>query len=561
MRKPSGSSLIATPVLKTSRGPRATLGSCLLVTLVGLSFGCLGDPSEVGFGPEEDTGGLEDTNLPDVSGPSNNIPGEEPSNNVEEPLNNVEEPSNNGEEPSNHTDEPVHDEENRACGMICGAGQYCNTASGDRGGVCECIPGFVSIDASTCVPAGYGNGADGNGSVEGSRVLDLSTGSAAGRQGADAPWFAAAQLGHRSIGTGGYPQGLAPGDEVLVINLQARRDGVDLSRVGRFRLARVSGVNNLGIEVYARSIDSSLREIGLPADYVIAVVRVPNYGSLTLGQGTTLTARGFDGSTGGVLAIRVADQLWVEGGAVIDMAGRGYRGGQGISNNELRYGQAGESRTGQGSFGQMGGNDGGGGGKYCGAGGGFRMVGQGCRFYADLAGAGDANYQNVSNGGGTYGGTLALLMGSGGGSPQYTADSSLVSGGFQCPGNGGSGGGVVMIGASLATIDGTINAQGVSSNALCMSSQGTAAGGAGAGGTILFGAGQLKASVPMGSVLGGPSVKLQTAPGANSQEAGFLDFHGAGGQGMAVVQAQTLEAAGHPTALIEPTNVFDQLSE
>ena len=53
-------------------------------------------------------------------------------------------------------------------------------------------------------------------------------------------------------------------------------------------------------------------------------------GDLTVPGGTTLTAKGFDGNGGGVLAMRVSGTLRVDG--TISMSQRGYRGGTGGSN-------------------------------------------------------------------------------------------------------------------------------------------------------------------------------------------------------------------------------------
>lgn len=56
---------------------------------------------------------------------------------------------------------------------------------------------------------------------------------------------------------------------------------------------------------------------------------------------------GYDGSVGGVIAIRVSGKLRVSGGGVIEMGGRGYRGGA-IGSAGNCDGYQGESRIGTG---------------------------------------------------------------------------------------------------------------------------------------------------------------------------------------------------------------------
>jgi hypothetical protein len=81
----------------------------------------------------------------------------------------------------------------------------------------------------------------------------------------------------------------------------------------------------------------------------IVLARVPHFGALTVASGGKLTSAPWDGTTGGVLALRAAT-LQVDG--TIDGASLGYRGGQwsqdtqGCSNNLAT--QAGESISGPG---------------------------------------------------------------------------------------------------------------------------------------------------------------------------------------------------------------------
>lgn len=55
------------------------------------------------------------------------------------------------------------------------------------------------------------------------------------------------------------------------------------------------------------------------------IVRVPQYQSLLVAAGGSLTAKPWDGKTGGVIAVRVEQQLLIDG--LIDASGLGFRGG------------------------------------------------------------------------------------------------------------------------------------------------------------------------------------------------------------------------------------------
>ena len=59
------------------------------------------------------------------------------------------------------------------------------------------------------------------------------------------------------------------------------------------------------------------------------VQRVPNYANLTVPNGTQLTGSAYSGSTGGVLAIRVAGRANIDG--TINMSERGFSGGAAVT--------------------------------------------------------------------------------------------------------------------------------------------------------------------------------------------------------------------------------------
>ncbi|MEO0872776.1 MAG: hypothetical protein AAFY19_12585, partial [Pseudomonadota bacterium] len=67
------------------------------------------------------------------------------------------------------------------------------------------------------------------------------------------------------------------------------------------------------------------------------VIRVPQYRNLTVGGGSRVVARAWDGQVGGVVAMTVEDTLVVSG--AIDVSGQGFRGGQ-VDNQTVPSGSS-----------------------------------------------------------------------------------------------------------------------------------------------------------------------------------------------------------------------------
>lgn len=354
-----------------------------------------------------------------------------------------------------------------------------------------------------------------------------------------------------SIGTStGSSTAATAGDLLLVIQMQDGTidstnsllygDGLLGPNVG----AGVTALNNTGLYEYVRlvSITSSQMTIrgrgtnnGLVNGYSRAtgtprrtfqVVRVPEYLNVTLGSG--LTALRWNGSTGGVLVIDVADSLFLNG-ATVSVDGLGFRGGggrrltgqNGLSSTDYRTtasttanGSKGEGIAGtpryiydastnavvdntdegypsgsyaRGAPGNAGGggtdgnpssnsnNSGGGGGGNCGAG------GQGGNSYSNQITDGGIGGADVTNS------STRVFMGGGGGAGS-TNDGSQDDGQDHQPpdgtgifSSGGAGGGIIMARAGRVIGSGTFSANG----AAAPFSSGRDGGGAGgAGGSI-----------------------------------------------------------------------------
>jgi RHS repeat-associated protein len=261
--------------------------------------------------------------------------------------------------------------------------------------------------------------------------------------------------------------GFSTGDEVLVIQMQGINAGsyetgvIDTGGVGNGTITLQSPLQ------YSYSEDGNSRA---------QVIRVPNFNNLTIPVGTTLTANAWDGSTGGIVAFRVAGTLSVAGS--ISTSGLGFRG----APNAYQAAQQGEGENGSGttacSSNGMGGGGGGSngwgnppGGGGGGHGGNGSAGGPGLGAAACVAtggnGTGDANLNTIFLGGGG---------GAGGGKAK---DSPNYYGGY-----GGNGGGAILIYSHSIDITGTINADGASGG---LDHPGSGSiGGGGAGGSIFI---------------------------------------------------------------------------
>ena len=113
----------------------------------------------------------------------------------------------------------------------------------------------------------------------------------------------------------------------------------NLNNAGRYEYVTVTNVSGSGTTGDTITIKGTGTNQGLNYTYRSAtatttegrrsyqVIRVPQYSTATLSSGTTAPA--WDGSIGGVFAIDVAGTLTFGGGTVLDLWGKGFRGGAG----------------------------------------------------------------------------------------------------------------------------------------------------------------------------------------------------------------------------------------
>ncbi len=230
--------------------------------------------------------------------------------------------------------------------------------------------------------------------------------------------------------------GFVEDDEILLIQIQNSSGG----EAGTYEFRQISSIAGNEITLtspitnnyYSGSFDG----VDVTASQI---VRVPQYTTVTIDSGNSLTAPAWDGYTGGIVAFR-ADTVTINAGGSVDVSGKGYRGGAyGPSNNLDGY--QGESYLGKGiggagyGVGKM--NNAGAGGAYiCGGGG---EHGGGATDSDPWTGSGETYARK----GAVYGTAdlTKIFFGSGGGGQWNGNDPN--------PSDGGDGGGIIIIYANL----------------------------------------------------------------------------------------------------------------
>jgi len=264
---------------------------------------------------------------------------------------------------------------------------------------------------------------------------------------------------------------------------------------------------------------------------------IPNFQDLIITNGATLIANAWNGSTGGMVVLKIQATMVVANGSSVSVSGLGYRGGGDSFTGQYTYGVQGESYAGS-QTASSSANYGGGGGSTIwsisnghpnytggGAGGGY-------------GGSGESSLNNFcycgAAGGGTYGtaGIDTLYLGSGGG-----------GGPGNCTATGGNGGGAIEIFAgNIILLNGQIQANGaVGGYGSC--GGGNVAGGGGSGGSIKL----LVASAAIGT-------NNVTANGGSAPP--LYKGAGNGGAGrIAIYYAESFTGVATPTAFtLQDTN-------
>ena len=316
----------------------------------------------------------------------------------------------------------------------------------------------------------------------------------------------------------------SPGERILVIQIQNTLG----AGVGTFEFATISSVSCSSITLTA----------GLGSNYfsgpcnsnsavVAQVVSVPEYSSVHINVGASVTASAWDGCKGGVVAFRSDDSVMIDGSIQAD--GLGFRGGlggiaHGGVGGQSSQGVSGESIAGLG-VGSALINIGGGGGATAtnwgpgGGGGGHQSVGLSGGIPTLFFGGGSSvGVGGLINGGAVH--TLTLGSGGGGGAGYgYSGCGDCYSG--HDGGSGGSGGGLVLVQAHSISITGSVTALG--SVGLPATDAYAGGGGGGSGGSIYFDAPMLSlgSSLVQASGASGGAVGSDISPGGSGGD-GFV---------------------------------------
>jgi len=124
---------------------------------------------------------------------------------------------------------------------------------------------------------------------------------------------------------------LAAGDLLLVVQMQGAT--INTAAPAAATWGQVTSLGNAGnyelVEVASIAGNTVTLTCGLKNAYSVAgnvqVVRVPQYTTLTVNAGASITAPAWNGTIGGVVAVRVQNAITLNGD--IDVTGKGFRGG------------------------------------------------------------------------------------------------------------------------------------------------------------------------------------------------------------------------------------------
>lgn len=308
------------------------------------------------------------------------------------------------------------------------------------------------------------------------------------------------------------------GDYVLIH--QARG-----SNVGNWSFNRIQRTE--GNTLYLRdNIPHPVREVGSLESNEAYVIRVSQFTDCHIGPDATLSARPWDGESGGLLVLICSGRLLVEG--LLDVTGLGYRGGEHVHKADAGCAYAGEGPRGRSirsaiSLGEPPAGGGGGGGSgpnLCnttgpGGGGGHRTAGE-PGGATGVAGAPAPGFP-----------LRDVMFGAGGGGPKTFDGASLHPGVA-----GGSGGGAMLIFAREIDVRGRVLANGSQARGYAeeSTSRQRYTGGGGAGGAIYITA--QRGQLGEGRLQAQGAAELPIPGDASTNTVG-----GAGGQGHVYVRS------------------------
>ena len=299
--------------------------------------------------------------------------------------------------------------------------------------------------------------------------------------------------------------GFATGDDILLINMQGSSG--DTADVGNYEVLEVSTVGGSTINVTS-TIQNTYGGATF-SNQVVRVQRIPQWTSVTVNNGGTLTANAWNGTSGGILMFKASGTVAINGTGSIDAAGIGYQGGAGGTADGGSNGESYDGQNGKGGADTFAGTLGGGAGQNHiaqdnttgarGGGGGGGETGS----IGEGAGGGAGGGYGGAGGGGGGGSDSSTYISGAGGAGGTTGDSagggghgedSGTSGNGGDAGNPGNDGGVSIVKGGGLAGSGTTTGQGGHSDLPGTDSPGGGGGGGGNYGVadltqIFFGSG------------------------------------------------------------------------
>ncbi len=333
--------------------------------------------------------------------------------------------------------------------------------------------------------------------------------------------------------------GFAAGDEILLIDMQGAAGNT--ADVGNYEFLEVASVPDGTTLNLVSSVQNSYDGTNFSEQKVV-VQRVPQWTSVTVNSGGTLTANAWDGSSGGIVAFRATGTVTVNSGGSIDVTGLGYRGGAGGVGDGGTNGESYDGTVGKGGASGGAGTDGGG-----------AANNNGTKSQGTRGGGGGGGYDGAAGttegGGGGGGGGYGGGAGGGGASGDGSDNSGNggngggtgvgAGGGGSACGNtwGGDGGNAGSAGGNCGdnTVTGGVAGSGASTGESGASDATDAdSGGAGGGGGGLYGVADLT-KLLLGSGGGG---------GGDSNEASGNGQPGGDGGGIVFIAANAVTVSG-----------------
>ncbi|MCX2743511.1 T9SS type A sorting domain-containing protein [Mangrovivirga sp. M17] len=328
-------------------------------------------------------------------------------------------------------------------------------------------------------------------------------------------------------------------------------DMVNIKSAGLFEMVEITSINEVSGTPNSIEVDNISNAFNICSNCSVQIISFPDLGT-NYSTTADITSKGWDGKTGGVVAVRVSGVLTLNHDIIMD--GKGFRGGsrdnnsvsgscddsQFYSSSDDRYSGKGEGiykidnnnyLYGRGKIL----NGGGGGNEHNGGGGGGGNLNTG--------GDGGAgwNCSSASSGGigglglSSYISSNRIFLGGGGGAGE---------GNNYVNTDGGNGGGIIILQAQTLKTVGNERRL-ISANGITASDAGNdGAGGGGAAGSILM-------DVNTYNILGASGADI-TANGGNGGNVNHTNAHGGGGGGS---QGVIMYSAAHPPEIISETLV------